>query len=287
MMSLPRRQFLTALTLPILSGCASERPAGSPPETVSAITVDHRLIRFDVLVPSKILSNRPLVGLHSQDRVLCITPAGAQGWLVLGASGQLYRLAPETARLTALGSPAILTGGGREYGMALNQEANVLRVISDSGLNLRLLPETGAMIDSDPRRPGIQPDPPLQVSTGSAAWIAKSAQIAAITPLGAGASGLWAVDRGLGWLLKLPPGQPGAENTGLQPVGPLGTGPLDRAAVVRSPRDGTLYASLALRADPGRRLPPKWFKIHSQTGAATALGAIGDSEHVVAVVLDQ
>jgi hypothetical protein len=278
-------------TLATLTGCGTPEPkATGPRELASAITQDGRLIQFDVLQARTLLSNRPLTGLHAQDRVVAAARRGAGGpWMVLGASGQLYQLDLSQAQLRAVGSAAILSGGGREYGLGHDAASDRFRVVSDAGLNLRLNAASGAMVDGDPSRPGIQPDPALSLdgvpAEPKSPWAGRRPMVAALAPWPQGGDRYLGIDRGVGALVAVGDAQRGAMGGRVQPLGVLGLGPLERASLVVSTASGALWAAVTPQGAPNARLPSRWVRIDPATGKAAVQGAIGDNESVVALVL--
>jgi Domain of unknown function (DUF4394)/FG-GAP-like repeat len=77
----------------------------------------------------------------------------------------LYAISTRTGAAAAIGTPfALADGGGNPivfpasgYGMDFNATVDRIRVTTDSGLNFRINPNTGAPIDGD-AAPGINPD---------------------------------------------------------------------------------------------------------------------------------
>ena len=52
------------------------------------------------------------------------------------------------------------------FGFDFNPAADRIRVVSNTGQNLRLHPDTGAVVDGDATVEGVQPDPSLRYAWG-------------------------------------------------------------------------------------------------------------------------
>lgn len=86
----------------------------------------------------------------------------------LGSSNRLYTIDVTTGSATQVGTgtfavPLI----GTNFGFDFNPTVDRIRVVSDAGQNLRLNPDTGAVVDSAPLIDGIQPDGDLNGATRS------------------------------------------------------------------------------------------------------------------------
>jgi hypothetical protein len=55
---------------------------------------------------------------------------------------------------------------GNSFGFDFNPTVDRIRVVSNAGQNLRLNPDTGQIVDSDPNTPGVQSDSDLAYATG-------------------------------------------------------------------------------------------------------------------------
>lgn len=285
----------TALAL-LLGGCGTTEPSQPPTkEMIYAVTVSNQLIHFNAGQPQKILSRKALSGLLAQDRLLGIDYRVARGQLYgLGASGQLYRIDTATATASTVGSPAVLTGEGREYGFDFNPTVDRIRVISDTGLNFRMHPDTGAMVDSDPSKPGLQLD-------GTPAFDAKDVNAgkkAAVVAAGYTYNKTddkqttnYVIERNLGILAHMgtkegvtPAVSP---NTGrLYTVGSLGLPPFERATLDISDISNTAYAAITPAADSSGRASSRWYRIDLKTGKAQLMGSIGEGELVVGAAIE-
>lgn len=265
------RLFVVVSAAALLTACAStSEPAGGPrPETVYAVTDAAELIRFNAGRPQHIEQRLPLQGLPPGDRLVGIDFRVARGVLyALSASGRLYTVDTSTARLSAVGSGAPVALQGQRFGVDFNPVADRVRVASDSGQNLRLHPDTGALAATDPAvqlpatRTGAAP-----VVVAGAAYTYNKRDDKLTTN--------YAIDIANGWLLTQG-SREGVQpvvspNTGvLAAVGELGTGALEDAAFDIADTNNAALA--ALRSGGRTRL----FAVDLDSGRATLLGTVGD-----------
>ncbi len=266
----PTLPALLAATL--LAACATTAEPEGPPrkETVFAVTDAAELIQFNAGQPRRILARKPLQGLPAGDKLVGLDYRVSRGVLfALSASGRLYTLDTGTAALSPVGQAAPVALQGSSIGVNFNPVADRIRVVSDSGQNLRLHPETGAVAATDPALAYA----PGDARQGQAPRLAAAAYT--YNKQNDKLTTNYAIDRANGSLVTqgtvegvVPAVSP---NTGvLRSVGPLGTGPLDAAALDIADTDNAALA--ALRQGGRTRL----HLVNLATGAATALGTVGD-----------
>lgn len=259
----------------------ADEPMGAPAkELVWALTADHQLIKFNAGQPQQVLERRPVTGLAAGDALVGIDFRVARGVLfALSAAGRLYTLNTATGALTQVGSaPAAVPLTGGQFGVDFNPAADRVRVVSASSQNLRLHPDTGAVVDFDPNTPGLQTDPALVYAPGDAH--------AGKTPQVSGAAYTYnkrneklttnyAIDRALGTLVTqgtvegvVPAVSP---NTGrLFTVGPLGLGPLTDVAFDIADLNNKALAALRTERDSRTRL----YEIDLSSGRARLVGTV-------------
>lgn len=235
----------------------------------------------------------PIVGLAPGDRLLGIDlrPADGSVWGV-GASGTLYTITRGVG-----GSPAAATAGprlvlntdrstvvpvGSAFGVDFNPAADLLRVVSDTGQDLRIVvadrPATaaaapgavagttfydGALKYAAPGDPADAKMPPTPVGNPDVnAGKLPRATAAAYSDNVAGTSStkLFVVDGNLGVVDLQNPPNAGILNT----VGPLGV-PADVPSAFDIDASGNAYGAFG----------PTIYGIDVGTGTATALGLIG------------
>ena len=257
---------LAMVTVPAGCAVAPEEAVGPlRAETVYAVTDRAELIRFNAGQPQRVQQRLPLQGLAAGDRLVGIDYRVAHGVLyALSASGRLYTLDTTTARLQPVGTAAPVALSGQRFGVDFNPVADRLRVVSDSGQNLRLHPDTGALAASDPA---------LNTPIGAALGIAAAAYT--YNKANDMLTTNFALDLATGALVR----QGSAE--GMQPVvspntgqitvvGALGTGPVDEAAFDIADTNNAALA--ALRSQGRTRL----FSVDLASGRATPIGTVGD-----------
>ena len=267
------------------TGMPNEARAAGPlaePKIVHAVTRSNQLLRFDAANPARLLDRRPLAGLAAGDAIIGLDFRVARGQLhALGSSGQLYRIDVGAARATPIGAPAlgaVLTSAA--VGFDFNPTVDRIRVVTTAGLNARLHPDTGALVDSDGSKEGVQTDGALRFESGD--------RHAGRTPDVAAAAYTYnkqneklttnfAIDASLGWLLVQgsPEGAPSqvSPNTGwLASVGALGTGPLSDVSfdIADLDNEALLVATIRGKAT--------LLRVDLGTGEAEPIGTIGDGE---------
>ena len=217
------------------------------------------------------------------------------GWsgvlYALSQAGRLYTLDIPTGALKPVGAaPAVLALNGAAFGFDFNPAADRIRVVSSTGQNLRLHPDTGAAVDGDPAVDGVQPDPALRyaasdVNARRAPDIAGAAytyntQDSKLTTN-------YAIDRALG-VLVMQGSREGATpvvspNTGqLRTVGALGLGPLTDVAFDIADVGNTALIAVRTPTDNQTRL----HLVDLATGAAKPLGKVGEGAPLLGMAIE-
>ena len=255
----------------VLAGCASlpgDEPAGAPrPETVFALTASQSLIRFNAGTPRRIEQRLAVSGLAAGETLVGIDFRVARGVLYgLTSAGRLVTLDTATARATPVGTAPAVALQGTRFGVDFNPAADRLRVVSDTGQNLRLHPDTGALAATDPPLAAATAGGPAPVIAGAGYTYNKTNEKLTTN---------YAIDIGRGWLVtqgSIEGVEPVVSpNTGrIADVGALGTGPVDDATFDIADINNAALA--ALRVGGRTRL----YAIDLATGRATLLGSVGD-----------
>jgi Domain of unknown function (DUF4394) len=285
----------------VLAGCAwrsatapaSDWSGGLLPgnEIAWAITDSNRLIRFAAREPGRLLSSTPLTGLPVGESVVGMDFRVKNNQLyALGRSGRLYTIDTERSAARSVGTAAGAALEGRSFGFDFNPTVDRIRVVSDTGLNLRLHPDTGAQIDGDVDKPGVQPDRSLAIAPGDPAHGRSPSVVGAAysyNKFDPKITTNYAIDAAWGSLLvqgSVEGLQPVVSpNTGLlRTVGSLGVGTFSHAAFdidVISDRAFAVLHSLGARNS-------RWVAIDLATGRGRMIGEIGGAEPVVAMALE-
>jgi hypothetical protein len=291
----PLRATLAFALFPLAACTAFSPPEPIGPlakEEVLAVTASNQLLRFNAGQPQLVRDRRPITGLAPGERLVGLDFRVARGELyALGASGQLYRIDAARGAATAVGSAAALPAEAQgDWGFDFNPAVDRIRVVAASGQNLRLHPDTGAAIDADPQRPGLQADATLAFDTGDrhagrpvrivAAAYTYNKQDEKITTNYAldGAAGLL-VHQGT----KEGVAPAVSPNTGrLFTTGALGTGPFAQAVFDIADVSNAAYAGL--RAEGARST--RWHRIDLASGRATFVGTVGGGEPLVGAAIE-
>ncbi|RZJ84916.1 MAG: DUF4394 domain-containing protein [Massilia sp.] len=252
-----------------------------------AVTVGNQLIQFNAGQPQKTLSTKPLTGLAAGDTLLGIDYRVAKGQLFgLGAGGQLYRIDTKTGAASAVGTPVGLPVGATEWGFDFNPTVDRIRVVSDSGFNMRLHPDTGAVVDAEPNTPGLQLDGRL-VFDASDVNASKTPGIVAAgytyNKTNEKITTNYALDGRQGVLVHQGSKegvQPAVSpNTGrLWTVGSLGVGPFEKATLDISDVSSAAYSAIT---QGGKSV---WYRIDLATGQATKIGTVAGGPVVGAAI---
>jgi hypothetical protein len=286
-----RTALALAATVLLLSACATgpTEPLGPPAkETIYAVTAGNQLIQFNAGQPQKTLSSKALTGLAAGDSLLGIDYRVAKGQLYgLGAGGQLYRIDTKTGAASAVGTPSALPKeGATEWGFDFNPTVDRIRVVNDAGYNLRLHPDTGALVDSDPNQPGVQLDGRLAYDAADVNAGKAPAIVAAGYTYNKDNDKIttnYALDGRQGVLVHQGTKE-GVQplvspNTGrLYTVGSLGVGSFDKATLDISDVSNAAYAAITAGGKSS------WYRIDLATGKATRIGTVAGGPVVGAAI---
>lgn len=283
-MSLRRRVLLAAPAA--LSACAMVRRPDEPQaperEIAVAATASGRLLRFNASRPAQLLADQPLQGLQPGERILGLDFRAKNDTLyALGSSGRLYTVDVETARAAAVGGPLSVPLRGSCFAFDFNPTVDRIRVMSDLGQNLRLHPDTGAVVASDPEPRFARGDAHATRAPRivAAAYTYNKADPKLTTQ--------FALETATGSLVtqgtregEAPAVSP---NTGqIYTVGPLGAGSFSDASLDIHVLTDRAFAALSTLH--GRQ--SRWVRIDLASGAARVLGEVNAGEPLVAAALE-
>ncbi len=121
-----------------------------PTEPVGyAVDMNNNLQVFDLMDPDSPVS-KPITNLASGENVLGIDMRPATGQLfALGSTGRLYTINMASGEATAVGATSFGTLNGTNFGFDFNPTVDRIRVVSNTGQNLRLNPNNGELAFTD------------------------------------------------------------------------------------------------------------------------------------------
>ena len=288
-----KRFSFAAITIASLAACTTmtAEPEGAErAEKAVAVTASNKLLKFNAGRPGRVLATLNITGLQAGETLLGIDYRVAKDQLyALGSSGRLYTINEDTAAATVVGVPFAVKLEGTQFGFDFNPAVDRIRVISNTGQNLRLHPDTGAVVDSNPAMAGVQTDGKLVFAAGDTNF--------GKTPMVVGAAYSYnkadtkittnfALDAATGTLVTqgsregvMPAVSP---NTGqLFTIGSLGLTFNNASFDIQAVSD---VAFAALNTDGSG--PSRWVMIDLKTGAAKSLGTVGGGERVVGVAME-
>jgi len=275
----PRLAFCLGLALTLALLCAFAAPALAnramqiDGQVLYGITTKNELVAFSSSAPDALLHRRALQGLQAGERVLGLDARPATGQLyVLGSTSRLYTLDPGNGQLTLVGSgPLTTTIQGGSIGFDFNPVVDRIRVVSDSGQNLRLNPDTGAIAGIDSTL--------AYSSTDTNAGRTPRAVAAAYTNNVSGTTSttLYLLDRAQDVLVTQIPPNAGVLNT----VGSLGLDLEELAGFDIAP-DGRAYAALLARDGISGSV---LMQVDLATGQLSRIGRIGGGLRLTAFAI--
>jgi len=290
----PAMLLAAACSLSACSHLGSNEPASTAaPESIYAVTADHQLLNLKAGQPQHILGRKPLTGLASGEQLLGIDYRVARGQLyALASSGQLYKLDTKSGALTPVGKPPLAVPlAGTHFGFDFNPVADRIRVVSNAGRNMRLHPDSGAVVDFDAKAPGVQADPTLSYVKGDVAAGQLPRIIAAAYTYNKKDDKLttnFAIDTKQGTLVRQG-SQEGVQpvvspNTGLlTTIGKLGIeGELTEVSFDIADLNNAAYLAVRTTSDPRTRL----YSVDLTTGQATLRGTLGEGAPLLGIAIE-
>ncbi|HEU4420766.1 MAG TPA: DUF4394 domain-containing protein [Planctomycetota bacterium] len=246
---------LAAFLLPVLAA-----PAAA--QSLLALTTDNRLVP---LLPGTTLGIGPattLTGLQPGESLVGIDFRPANGRLYgVSDRSRLYGIDAASGACFAIGTPFASPLVGTEFGFDFNPTVDRVRVVSDSGQNLRLHPDTGVVAATDGSLAFAAGDP----NAGATPTVAASAYTNSF--VGATSTTLYGIDAGRDVLVTQAPPNAGTLNT----IGSLGRDVTTVAGFDITP-SGTAFALLNTAGSTIGTT--QLFRIDLSTGASTWQGTI-------------
>lgn len=138
-----------ALGGPAAAGSSSGGYEGGRRLLAVGLTADQKLVTFGVDDPSKVRSSAPVKGLQGDNLLIGIDYRVQDGKLYgVGNQGGVYTLQPAYATATKVSQLSVALSG-TTFGVDFNPAADRLRIISDTGQNLRHNVNAGGTTLSD------------------------------------------------------------------------------------------------------------------------------------------
>lgn len=250
-------------TLPLWSA-----PQVGAAELLAGVAENGRLVLFASDAPEdvEVIQVR---GLEPGEEILGLDVRPATGDVyALGSSARLYTLDVSTGWVSAIGvAPFTNQLSGSSFGFDFNPTVDRIRLVSDTGLNLRLHPDTGLIAAVDGPLAYATNDVAAGLSPGvtGGAYINNDTDPA--TP-----TALYDIDVNQDTLVVQNPPNAGT----LRTVGALGLDVGEWVGFDVAGSDGAAYASLVPESDkPGKSARAGLYSIDLMSGAATFLGRIG------------
>jgi hypothetical protein len=249
--------------------------------SIYGLTTDNRLVKFSPTDPSTLTLNVKIAGLRDGETLIGIDKRPLDGTLYavgkLGTSGWLYTIdgasgaATFVARLDRTSDGAPVELDGTEFGFDFNPAADALRVISDTGQNLRILPSDRVVAAIQRFAGDTFTDGPLNDAGTTATGVTAAAYTNSDTDAATGTT-LYDLDTRLDDLVIQNPPNAGT----LVKVADLGAETTIFAGFDIRTIDGTntAYASLTRQAGNGATIA-NLYLVDLATGAVTDLGRIG------------
>jgi len=232
----------------------------------------NNLVTFDSAAPGTPVRSQAIAGIGAGQSLLGIDARPASSRVLYGLSntGQLYAINGNTAVATAVGTPSPVPAGA--VGIDFNPTVDRIRVITTTGANYRVNPDTGALAGID--------TPLAYVAADSDAGTAPTVGAVAYTNNVAGATSttLYGLDTARGQLVRI--GSLAGDavvvspNSGqLTSVGALGAaGPLSANAGFDIAANGEVLATTTSTAGT-----TSLYRVDLATGNATLLGQLGSA----------
>lgn len=269
-------------TAPALAaGSDSDTPTRSRPTaeyralTALGLTSDQRLVEFDVDKPSKTRSLGKVSGLVGDAKLVGIDFRVQNEKLYgVGDKGGIYTLNTTNAKATKV-SQLTVALSGMQFGVDFNPAANRLRVVSDTGQNLRHnIDDNAAALTTTMDGPLTNPTTPPSTALGVTGAAYTNNDLNAAT-----ATTLFDLDTMADRISLQSPANAGT----LAPTGSLGVNAALDAGfdIYYSPESGLNKGFAAVNAGDGYGL----YEINLLTGRASSLGAFPKKQQVTDIAL--
>ena len=237
-------------------------------ESLVGVTTTNTLVTFDSASPGIVVGSVGISGLQAGETILGIDFRPATLTLYgLGSVSRLYSINQTTGVATQVGSAGAFVLSGTAFGFDFNPTVDRIRVVSNTGQDLRLNPNDGTLTATDTALAYAAAD----INAGATPRIVGAAYTNNFA--GATTTTLYDIDSNLDILATQNPPNAGTLNT----VGALGFNTSDLVGFDISGLTGASFASMSSPTGVSSQL----FTINLASGAATLLGTIGFSTALV------
>jgi hypothetical protein len=248
---------------------------------VFAVTTGGDLIAFYPETPWWILDSEPISGLQPGESLVAIDfRPGTDDLYGVGDTGRLYEIDEGDGDATEVGVGPFAVLLGTSFGMEFDPVADVIRLVSDADQNLRVDPDSGALLSTDTALAYDAADPHVGANPAVTA-IAHTDNFDTATE-----TTLFGLDTDLDVLVRVGSldGSPVSPNAGtLFTVGSIGVNAESPAAFDTFRWFGEDHAYAAFTT-PGSA-ESLFFWITLATGSRTLVGTIDSSDPVVAMAV--
>jgi hypothetical protein len=255
---------------------AAAGPARCPKLEVVGLTSDQRLVSFRACKPGRVREIGPVTGLGGGDAALVGIDFRVQGGLLYGVGdgGGVYTLDAATGAASFVSQLSVALEGA-SFGVDFNPAANRLRIVSDTGQNLRH--------DVGLATGGTTADAPLS-ATGVAAAAYTNNDLTAMSPPNT-ATTLFDLNPASDELvIQSPPNDGSLAATGQLGVDAGAAAGFDVYTVPGADGRAEDNVGLAVLSVSG---VPGLYRIELLTGEASLLGPLGDTVVDLAIPLSQ
>ena len=124
-------------------------------QTIYGVTTGNQLVQFNAATPGTLTTVGAITGLQTSENILGIDFRPATGQLFgLGSSSRIYIINITTGAATAVGGQFSTLLSGTNFGFDFNPTVDRIRIVSDTGQNLRINPNNGAVTVDGNLNPG-------------------------------------------------------------------------------------------------------------------------------------
>lgn len=236
------------------------------PEWLAGVSENGLLVMFPSDDPFDVTKVK-IKGLQKKEKILAIDRRPNGGQLYgLGSTSRIYTINWETGQATQVGTGQLTTLlNGTHFGFDFNPVVDRIRVVSNTGQNLRLNPDDGSVtsVDGSTAYAGGDPNFAAVPDVVASAYTNNTAGTLTTT--------LYNIDADLNILTTQNPPNAGTLNT----VGALGIDAQEVAGFDITGSNGIAYAAIVVKEGKKKKYRATLHTINLTTGAATSLGNIG------------